>query len=222
MDEAGRLDHPQAGVGQPADELGLDLDGQGGLLVLQPVAGADLVDRDALGQARLGHLLGRTHPSFYTPAAVTIASVMNPASRPSEQPVGEQVGRFALRRDAEQLGDDVDDRAGGEGEEDDADRLAGEAVPDGRADERRAAADEGQAEQERPAGPAPVPSWSMSPVERRDDAEALGGVVQAEADDQQGRERDLVARGRLADGQPLGEVVQADADGDQQGQPPRG
>ena len=53
-DEAGELDGAQAGVEQAADELGLDLDGDDDGLVLQAVAGADLVDLDALGQAGQG------------------------------------------------------------------------------------------------------------------------------------------------------------------------
>ena len=57
--------------------------------------------------------------------------------------------------------------------------------------------------------------------QRRDDAEALGGVVQREADDQHGGQGDLVAGRGLADGQALGEVVQADADRDEQRQPAR-
>ena len=61
--------------------------------------------------------------------------------------------------------------------------------------------------------------------ERRDDPEALGRVVQAEADDQDEREADLAGRAGLADRQALGEVVQADPGRDQQRQPratPRG
>ena len=55
--EAGRLDDRQPGGEQPADELRLDLDGHQRRLVLQAVAGADLVDRHPLGQpvGRDGH-----------------------------------------------------------------------------------------------------------------------------------------------------------------------
>ena len=55
---------------------------------------------------------------------------------------------------------------------------------------------------------------------RPDDAEALGRVVQAEADDQDERERELAGGGRLADREPLAEVVQADPGGDQEREPP--
>ena len=51
--EAGRLDDRQAGGEQALDELGLGLDRDDALLVLQAVAGADLVDGDALGQPGL-------------------------------------------------------------------------------------------------------------------------------------------------------------------------
>ena len=50
VDEAGRLDDGQAGGDQAAYELGLVLGRDDRLLVLQAVAGADLVDRDLLGQ----------------------------------------------------------------------------------------------------------------------------------------------------------------------------
>ena len=48
--------------------------------------------------------------------------------------------------------------------------------------------------------------------ERRGDAEALGDVVDHEADDQERAERELAERERRADREPLAEVVQADAD----------
>ena len=78
-----------------------------------------------------------------------------------------------------------------------------------------------EAEQERPTRPPCRAVLVDVAGKRRDDAETLGGVVQAEADDQQRRERDFVARRRLADRQPFGEVVQADADRDEQRQTPR-
>ena len=58
-----------------------------------------------------------------------------------------------------------------------------------------------------------VPSAAMG-----GDAEALGGVVEPEPDDQDRRERDLARSGRLPDRQPLREVVDADADRDHQRQ----
>ena len=51
--EAGRLDDGQPGSEQALDELGLRLDRDDAVLVLQAVAGADLVDRDALGERQL-------------------------------------------------------------------------------------------------------------------------------------------------------------------------
>ncbi len=54
---------------------------------------------------------------------------------------------------------------------------------------------------------------------RGNDAEALGGVVQAEANDQWQSQGELPAGCRLADGQALGEVVQTDTHGNQQREP---
>jgi len=45
--------------------------------------------------------------------------------------------------------------------------------------------------------------------------------VQAEADDQDEREAELVARRRLPDREPLGEVVQADPGRDEEREPAR-
>ena len=74
-------------------------------------------------------------------------------------------------------------------------------------------------QQERPARAARVPGVVEIAGQRGDDPEALGGVVQCEADDQHGGERDLAAGRRLPDRQSFGEVVQSDADRDQQRQP---
>jgi len=82
-------------------------------------------------------------------------------------------------------------------------------VADHRAEEGRATADQPDQAEEAPRRPLPD--------QRRGDAEALGGVVQPEADDQHVEQAGRVAGGRLADGQALGEVVQADADGDEHG-----
>ena len=46
--------------------------------------------------------------------------------------------------------------------------------------------------------------------------------MEAEADDQDDREAELVGGGGLADREPLREVVQADAGGDEDGEPARG
>jgi len=55
----------------------------------------------------------------------------------------------------------------------------------------------------------------------RCDAEPFRGVVQTKADDQTQRQRQGAGSRRVADGQALGEIVQPDADGDEQRQPPR-
>ena len=67
------------------------------------------------------------------------------------------------------------------------------------------------ASRKRPRRDAPLPCSVHVAGQRGDDAEALGGVVQGEADDQDGRQRDVVGRGRLTDRQALREVVRADA-----------
>src|SRR6266446_5078795 len=108
----------------------------------------------------------------------------------------------------EQLADDVEDRAGRDGEEDDADGVARPGLADDRAEERRGAADEAEEREQLPARADPLPR------QRTADAEPLGRVVQAEADDERDREADLARGGGLADGEALTEVVHADTDGD--------
>jgi len=66
-----------------------------------------------------------------------------------------------------------------------------------------------------------LPASSTSPASGANDSEPLGGVVQREADHQQGREGNLIAGRRLADRETLGEVVQPDACRDQQREPTR-
>src|SRR5207244_3337475 len=83
------------------------------------------------------------------------------------------------------------------------------------ADERGRAADQPEDAEEGPT------RRLLLAGERGDDPEALGRVVQTEADDQRDRERELVRRGGLADREPLGEVVQADPYGDEDREPAR-
>ena len=63
--------------------------------------------------------------------------------------------------------------------------LAGEAMSDDRSHEGRAATDSAHGEQEAPARAAKVTLVVDVARKGGDDAEALGGVVQSEADDQQ-------------------------------------
>src|SRR3954471_11511359 len=109
----------------------------------------------------------------------------------------------------EQLDDDVEDRAAGDGEKADFEEVVDERMADEGADERRPAVDQAEHEQEAPA------RARTDRGKRCDDAEALGGVVQAEPDDEQGGERDLAVGCGLADGEAFGEVVKADAERDQ-------
>ena len=66
---------------------------------------------------------------------------------------------------------------------------------------------------------APRPAVALR--HRRDDREPLGGVVQREADDQRGAQRERADRVGRADRQPLAQVVQADAERHEEGEPPR-
>ena len=115
-----------------------------------------------------------------------------------------------LAADSEELDDDVENRSGGESEERDEQPLVDPGLPDDGAHERGAAADQAHEPEERPAR-----SFAFG-RHRCDDPESLGGVVQAEADDEQQREADLAGRGRLPDGEPFREVVEADAECDEQ------
>src|SRR5438046_517875 len=83
--------------------------------------------------------------------------------------------------------------AGREGEEAHGDGRARPGLPGERAKEGRAAADEPERAEEAPARPLRVAG------ERRDDPEALGAVVQREADDQHERQARLAECSRLAD-----------------------
>ena len=69
----------------------------------------------------------------------------------------------------------------------------------------------------------PPPIRPASPIQRHEgrtspayDAEALGGVVQGEADDQDGRQADRPGPRRDPDRESLGEVVNADRGGDRE------
>ena len=66
MHERRRLDDRQPGVEQPGDQLRLDLGRDQRGLVLQAVAGADLVDRDALGQPVEGDDGGALHQASFS------------------------------------------------------------------------------------------------------------------------------------------------------------
>jgi WD40 repeat protein len=138
-----------------------------------------------------------------------------------QQADGQQVRATSLGGDAEQLDHDIKDGPRGQRQEDDAHRLAGVGVADRGADERRAAADQAQQQQEAPAWPGRGAGAIPAAGQRRDDAEAFGGVMQAEPDDQQRGQRQLAGGRRLADREALGEVMQADPGGDHQRQPPR-
>jgi hypothetical protein len=106
------------------------------------------------------------------------------------------------------LADHVQDRAPGQGVEEQFERLRGDVVADHRAHERRAAADQPRKAQPLPGG--------RHVAQRSDDAEALGGVVQSEADHQHRGQPDLARACGDADREALGQVVDADRGGDDQ------
>src|SRR6266508_1056984 len=75
------------------------------------------------------------------------------------------------------------------------------------------ASDQAEKAEDSPRGPLVVTG------ERCADPQTLGRVVEAEADDQDDRQTELIGSGGLADREPLGEIVQADAGGDEERQP---
>jgi uncharacterized membrane protein len=102
------------------------------------------------------------------------------------------------------LPDHVQDRAARERVEEQLERLRVDLVADDRPQHRRSAGHEARHAEPLPGG--------VRAAQRPHDAEALGRVVQPEADDQHGREPDRAGLGRHPDREPLGEVVQADRD----------
>src|SRR4029079_1092821 len=87
---------------------------------------------------------------------------------------------------------------------------------DGAADDVRGPAEDAQRGEERPA-------WAvLVPGEGRDDAEALGCVVEAEADDEGEGKTELRRRRGLPARQDLRAVVESDPGGDEDREPTRG
>src|SRR5581483_9060419 len=120
-----------------------------------------------------------------------------------EEPEGEQAeSQLAVAvapHGGPDLADHVEDRSAGDGIEGELEGLRGHVVADHGADEGGAAPDqarEGEPAPGRPHGP-----------EGPDDPEALGGVVEGEADDQHRRQADLAGAGGDPDRKALGEVV---------------
>src|SRR5262249_9795097 len=106
-----------------------------------------------------------------------------PGEHSDEQPIADDVHALGLRRDAQQLHDDVEDRAGGQREEHHADGFAGESVTDRGTDERRATTDQAEREQKTPTGAALRAVGAHVAGEGRNDPEPFGGVVRREPDD---------------------------------------
>src|SRR5215831_2159747 len=104
--------------------------------------------------------------------------------QPQQDPPSYDRLRCERAPDVQQLHHDVEDRAGGEREEQDHHALVDPRLTDNGADERRPAADEPEQREEAPARRLAVTG------QRRADAEPLRRVVEAEADDQDERQRE--------------------------------
>src|SRR4051794_28744309 len=107
-----------------------------------------------------------------------------------------------LAHRAPDLADHVEDGAGGDRVEEKLERLGGDVVAHDRAEEDGTSADETGEGQPSPA--------RADVAERADDPEALRGVVDGKADDQDRGEPDLSGASGDADREALGEVVQPD------------
>src|SRR5437870_2607635 len=117
----------------------------------------------------------------------------------------DQLGHLETSADVQQLGDYVQDRAGGQRETEHEDRDRLHAVAQNGAQKRRTATDQtGQAEE------APR-SARRAEGQGSGNAEAFGRIVQSEADDEDGGQLERARAGGLADRQAFGEVVDADA-----------
>src|SRR5215204_154629 len=136
-----------------------------------------------------------------------------PEEEPAEQPPRDEDLALGASHHREQLDDHVEDRAAGDGEERRLDPLVHPCLPEGGTQERRPAADQAEQREKAPRRPLAISRH------RADDAEALGRVVEAEADHERECELQLVVRGLLPDRQALREVVDADARRDQQAEP---
>ena len=139
----------------------------------------------------------------------------NPSTSPSEDPRQHDFLLHVPAADPDQLDDDIENRAGGEREEQHRERGAHPCLADERPDERRGAADDAENGEERPARTILVAG------ERSDDAEALGRVVEAEADHQSKRQTELVPTPPTARSQALREVVETNAGRDEDRKPAR-
>src|SRR5665647_3463585 len=132
--------------------------------------------------------------------------------QPQQEPPGHEPLEAEGAIDLQQLDDDVEDRARGQGQEGYRDKVVDPRLSHHRAEERRPAADEAEQREEAPARQGAVTR------EGRDDPEPLGGVVKAKADNEDERQADLARGRRLTDGEAFGEVVQADSNRDEEGE----
>src|SRR5207248_1464968 len=83
LDEGADLDAGQAGVAERLDQPQLLLDLEVGRFVLQPVARADFVEDDALGQARHRYSRGRTLPRTQSAIDFVVAPGVKISATPS-------------------------------------------------------------------------------------------------------------------------------------------
>src|SRR5215208_4034498 len=123
---------------------------------------------------------------------------------------GEPAGR-AAGDVAPDLDDDLERRTRSGCEEHDAEEVARDEAAEPGAEDR------GRTGHQRERGQ-PLPPHRAPLCERRGDPEPLGDVVDHEADDEEGPERELTERERRPDRQAFAEVVEADPDCDERRQ----
>src|SRR5205814_1763118 len=150
-------------------------------------------------QRSCGHT--RTWPSCALDARADQDEVgREPEKQPEQDSPGDDRLRGERAADVQQLHHDVEDGARRQREEHDHHALVDPRLTDHSAEEGRRSTDQAEQGEEAPA------RLLLVARQRRADAEPLGRVVQAEPDDQDDREADLVGCGRLPDRKPLGEV----------------
>ena len=140
-----------------------------------------------------------------------------PASIPSDRGRVEQAPVLVAHR-RRQLHDHPDDRADADAEQQRRQARVEGGGADPGAEDRRGAGDQAEAEQAPEARRRRRLAVAVAVAQRRHDRQALGGVVDREADDEEGAQGERPARVGGADRQALAEVVEADPDRHQQRQ----
>ena len=136
-----------------------------------------------------------------------------PASMPADRERVQQPP-FVVAHQRRDLHDHPGDRADADAEEQRRETGVEGGGADPGAEHRRRPGDQPERHQMTEASPGVRPG---ALAQRRDDRQALGGVVDREANNQEGAEGERPGGVGRADRQALAEVVQADPDRDQQG-----